>query len=64
MSVADALLHRGLAPGRRCGDGAKPAAEEHPFPAAVSAGLAPPSAVPQAPAGAAAYAGFGDAELE
>jgi len=51
MSVADALLHP-VAPG----DAAtveKPAAELHPFPAAVSAGLAPPSAVPQAPAGAA-----------
>ena len=51
MSVADALLHP-VAPG----DAAtveKPAAEQHPFPAAVSAGLAPPSAVPQAPAGAA-----------
>jgi len=51
MSVADALLHP-VAPG----DAAaveKPAAEQHPFPAAVSAGLAPPAAVPQAPAGAA-----------
>jgi hypothetical protein len=51
MSVADALLHP-VAPG----DSAtveKPAAEQHPFPAAVSAGLAPPSAVPQAPSGAA-----------
>src|SRR5437899_801051 len=51
MSVADALLHP-VAPG----DAAtveKPAAEQHPFPAAVSAGLAPPSAIPQAPAGAA-----------
>jgi hypothetical protein len=52
-SVADALLHP-AGPGA-AGDGAtaqKPAAEEHPFPAAVSAGLAPPSAVPAAPAGA------------
>jgi hypothetical protein len=51
MSVADALLHP-AAPG----DAAtveKPAAEQHPFPAAVSAGLAPPAAVPQAAAGAA-----------
>ena len=51
MSVADALLHP-VAPG----DAAtveKPAAEQHPFPAAVSAGLAPTAAVPQAPAGAA-----------
>jgi hypothetical protein len=50
MSVADALLHPG-APGDAA-TGNKPAAEEHPFPAAVSAGLAPPSAVPAAPAGA------------
>ena len=52
MSVADALLHPA---GSGNGDAAstpKPAAEEHPFPAAVSAGLAPPSAVPAAPAGA------------
>ena len=51
MSVADALLHP-VAPGE-VGTVEKPAAEQHPFPAAVSAGLAPPSAVPQAPAGAA-----------
>ena len=52
-SVADALLHP--AGSGATGDAAavaKPAAEEHPFPAAVSAGLAPPSAVPPAPAGA------------
>jgi hypothetical protein len=51
MTVADALLHPGTP-----GDAAaaeKPAAEQHPFPAAVSAGLAPAPAVPQAPAGAA-----------
>jgi hypothetical protein len=51
MSVADALLHPGTA-----GDATtveKPAAEQHPFPAAVSAGLAPPAAIPQAPVGAA-----------
>ena len=51
MSVADALLHP-AAPGE-VATVEKPAAEEHPFPAAVSAGLAPPSAAPQAPAGAA-----------
>jgi hypothetical protein len=48
MSVADALLHPN-APGD-APNGTKSAAEEHPFPAAVSAGLAPTS-VPQAPAG-------------
>jgi hypothetical protein len=48
MSVADALLHPN-APGDAAG-GTKSAAEEHPFPAAVSAGLAP-TTVPQAPAG-------------
>jgi hypothetical protein len=42
MTVADALLNPG--------DASKTAAEQHPFPAAVSAGLAP-VAVPQAPAG-------------
>jgi hypothetical protein len=55
MSVADALLHPAGAGNGTAGDAAtaaKPAAEEHPFPAAVSAGLAPPSAVPPAPAGA------------
>ncbi|MCU1253015.1 MAG: hypothetical protein JWQ49_6044 [Edaphobacter sp.] len=51
MSVADALLHP-VAPGEAA-TSEKPAAEQHPFPAAVSAGLAPPSAVPQAPAGTA-----------
>jgi hypothetical protein len=56
MSVADALLHSsgsGNSPAGDAATAAKPAAEEHPFPAAVSAGLAPPSAVPQAPSGAA-----------
>jgi hypothetical protein len=48
MSVADALLNP-AAPGG--GGGEKTAAEQHPFPAAVSAGLAP-ATVPQAPAGA------------
>jgi hypothetical protein len=51
MSVADALLHP-VAPGEAA-TAEKPAAEQHPFPAAVSAGLAPPTVVPQAPAGAA-----------
>jgi hypothetical protein len=50
MSVADALLHPGT-PGDAPA-AAKPAAEQHPFPEAVSAGLAAPAAVPQAPAGA------------
>src|SRR5437879_2183225 len=54
-SVADALLHPAGSGNSTAGDAAtaaKPPAEEHPFPAAVSAGLAPPSAVPPAPAGA------------
>jgi hypothetical protein len=46
MSVADALLNP-AAPGSDA-----TAAEKHPFPAAVSAGLAPAATVPQAPAGA------------
>ncbi|MEO6805877.1 MAG: nuclease [Edaphobacter sp.] len=50
MSVADAMLHSG-APGDT-GAAEKPAAEQHPFPAAVSAGLAP-ATVPQAAAGVA-----------
>jgi len=50
MSVADALLHPG-SPGDAT-TAEKPTVEQHPFPAAVSAGLAPPPAVPQAPAGA------------
>jgi hypothetical protein len=49
MSVADALLNS-AAPGSSAAE--KTAAEQHPFPAAVSAGLAPAAAVPQAPAGA------------
>jgi len=56
MSVADALLHPAGSGNSTTGDPAtaeKPAAEQHPFPAAVSAGLAPPTAVPQAPAGSA-----------
>jgi hypothetical protein len=50
MSVADALLKPAVP-----GGGAMPektTAEQHPFPAAVSAGLAPAAGVPQAPAGA------------
>jgi hypothetical protein len=50
MSIADALLHT-AAPGDAAA-GEKPAAEQHPFPAAVSAGLAPAVEVPQAPGGA------------
>src|SRR6202789_3892311 len=49
MSVADALLNPGAAGN---GGAARTAEEEHPFPAAVSEGLAPVAAVPQAPAGA------------
>ncbi len=49
MTVADALLSGGAG---GSGDAAKTTAEAHPFPAAVSAGLAPVSAPPQAPAGA------------
>jgi hypothetical protein len=54
MSVADALLHPAGTGNSTPGDATtaeKPAAEQHPFPAAVSAGLVPP-AVPQAPPGA------------
>jgi hypothetical protein len=49
MTVADALLHPG-APGGT--ETEKTAAEQHPFPAAVSAGLAPAAPTPQAPTGA------------
>ncbi len=49
MTVADALLSGGAG---ASGDTTKTAAEAHPFPAAVSAGLAPVAAPPQAPAGA------------
>jgi len=48
-TVADALLHAGDA--GTANDATKTTAEQHPFPAAVSAGLAPVS-VPQAPEGA------------
>jgi hypothetical protein len=51
MSVADALLHP-TAPGEAATT-EKTAAEQHPFPAAVSAGLTPAAAVPPpTPAGA------------
>jgi hypothetical protein len=49
MTVADALLNPGAVGN---GGAAKTAAEEHPFPTAVSEGLAPVAAVPQTPAGA------------
>jgi hypothetical protein len=49
MTVADALLNPGAVGN---GGTAKTAAEEHPFPTAVSEGLAPVAAVPQTPAGA------------
>jgi hypothetical protein len=48
MSVADAMLHPGAA--GDAGMAEKQATEQHPFPAAVSAGLAP-AVVPQAAAG-------------
>ncbi len=48
MTIADALM----SPGGTGPDTAKTAAEKHPFPAAVSAGLAPAAGVPQNPAGA------------
>jgi hypothetical protein len=50
MTVADALLNSGAA---KAGDATagKTAAELHPFPAAVSAGLAPPATPTQAPVG-------------
>jgi hypothetical protein len=53
MSVADALLHP-TAPGEAATPEKteKTAAEQHPFPAAVSAGLTPAAAAPPTPAGA------------
>jgi hypothetical protein len=54
VSVADAGVTGGVpaAPGSTvAAEAPKTAAEQHPFPAAVSAGLVPPSAPPQAPAG-------------
>ena len=64
VSVADAGMSsrlRAAAVGSAVA--AKTAEEQHPFPAAVSAGLAPAAAVPQAPAGSGAYAGGDVAEL-
>ena len=64
MSVADALVNGSAGGG---GTAPKSAAEEHPFPAAVSAGLAP-ATVPQAPVGqahtqvAVALSSSGDAD--
>jgi hypothetical protein len=49
MSVADALVNSAAQGGSAA---EKTAAEQHPFPAAVSAGLTPAAAVPQAPVGA------------
>jgi hypothetical protein len=51
MSVADAILHSGTGGQAADVSPAKKAEAEHPFPAAVSAGLATTAAVPQAPAG-------------
>jgi hypothetical protein len=51
MSVADAILHSGTGGQTADASPAKIAEAEHPFPAAVSAGLATTAAVPQAPAG-------------
>jgi hypothetical protein len=65
MTVADALLNAGTV--GSSGAAPKTVAEEHPFPAAVSAGLAP-ATVPQAPAGqahtqvSAALSSGGDAD--
>lgn len=55
MTVADALVNSGSAGTTGAPDApatAKTAAEDHPFPAAVSAGLAQGAATPQAPPGA------------
>jgi hypothetical protein len=49
MSIADALLNSAAPVGSAA---EKTASEQHPFPAAVSAGLSPAAEVPQAPAGA------------
>jgi hypothetical protein len=52
MPVAEALLAPGIVPGRGEKDAPVQApAEAHPFPAAVSEGLAPAAEVPQAPVG-------------
>jgi hypothetical protein len=50
MTVADALVNSGSGAAADTSAG-KTAAELHPFPAAVSAGLASPAPAPQAPAG-------------
>ncbi len=55
MTVADALVKAGAPAKPGPADAASPAktpAEEHPFPAAISEGLAPAAVTPQAPAGA------------
>ena len=51
MTVADALLNPAAPRASDAATPAKTAAEQHPFPAAVSEGLAPAAAVPQASAG-------------
>ncbi len=51
MTLADALVNPAAAGTSSSAPTAKTAAEQHPFPAAVSEGLAPAAAVPQAPAG-------------
>jgi hypothetical protein len=51
MTVADALVNSGAAGAASPTGAAKTAAEEHPFPAAVSAGLAPATSTPQTPTG-------------
>jgi hypothetical protein len=51
MSVAEALLAPGIVPGRGEKDAPVQANVAHPFPAAVSEGLAPAAEVPQAPVG-------------
>ncbi|MCU1318709.1 MAG: hypothetical protein JWP98_227 [Edaphobacter sp.] len=50
VSVADAGVTSANPAAAGSAVGGKPEAEQHPFPAAVSAGLTPPAAVPQAPA--------------
>ena len=52
MSVADALVNSGTAGAKGQAAPAKTAEEQHPFPAAVSEGLAPVATIPQAPPGA------------
>jgi len=52
MNVADALVKSGGDGAKGQAAPAKTAEEQHPFPAAVSEGLAPVAAIPQAPAGA------------